>query len=208
MELNRWKERKTAANNMLAFGAFFHLHGISAQAQRTLQTGLEKLLADLDDLNEIAQLAGTDLGSDPDLLERASEIQTQWRQTVAGVLQPEDVAALDAYVASRTQEGQNPIQLGEARYVANQVAGLTFDSSPLDSDQRAQLIGVLVQHMPNYRPGDNNNMDTIDWDGVLADAKNRFPAAQVMALQALQAQVQRDVLEKQARQASLQANHR
>jgi RNA polymerase sigma factor (sigma-70 family) len=210
LELQRLQDLNSAASFILKTGGFLRSLGLTPVQIQQLEDSLLKELSGLDDLEVVNRLAGTELKSDPGLPAITQKLTTEMMKDAGAIMGPANLQALISYLQNQNipadPNGPNRLQLGEASYVATQVAGLVFASAtPLTTEQRAQMVQLIASNTPRYQPGDNNGMDTVNWEGVLAQGGSTLPPAQLNALRSLQASVAQDTLEKQVREAATKA---
>ena len=199
-ELNRWKEQQALAQGILAYSAFLTQHGVTTAQMQQLFGTAQKTMEDLDDLREVALLAGVQIKSDLDLLSKAQQLQAKYLGAVTAIIGTETASALAAYGSSI--QNQNSLKAGEANWVANQVSGVAFaQGSPLSADQRAQMTQLLIKYTPNYQPGDDNGPSTLNWDGIMTEAQQAGPAPELAALQSFRSAASVWALQTRAEQA-------
>ncbi len=207
LELRHWKDEQALAHGILSFAPFFKQHGVTGEQERQLVALARKAYMDLDDVVEIARLAGIPVQSDPDLLARVQQIEAQYAAGVSGVVGPDTGAAFSAYAAGLENQNPNKLQSGTAQWVATQVAGTAFAmGSPLTADQRAQMAQLVLKYTPDYQPGDESGPTTLDWNGLLSEAQQAsVPASEIAALQSFGAAAATWELKKQAAKAASSA---
>ncbi|HEX3728172.1 MAG TPA: sigma-70 family RNA polymerase sigma factor [Opitutaceae bacterium] len=211
LELLRLRNRQDIADNLLKHGDALRALGITNEQIAALETRADQAMSEIAAVQLEAKLAGVPISADPELMQKAQQIVDQYQADLTQLLGAEKLQALQDFQKSQMASAPsadpnqpNNIQLGEARYVATQVAGQVFASSaPLSDLQRAQLVRILAQNEPRYQPGDNNDMDTINWNGVIAQATAAaLPPSQLEALKNLQRDTVLNQIEQQARTAA------
>ena len=200
LELSHWKSQLWLSEAILRYGPFLRQHGATQDQMQQIIAAAKKLYADSDDLREIAALAGTQVKADPDLLARQQQITAQYYSTLTGILGTDTANALNTYVVGSQLPSQNGYQTGEAKYVADQVAGTAFaEGSFITGDQKAQMTQLLLKYTPNYQPGDPNDSWTLNWSGIVTEAQaTSVPASELAALQSFGASATAWGLERQA----------
>jgi len=184
LELNRWKEQRDVAKDVLKFGAFLMQHGVTVAQIQQLAAVARSTFKSFDDLSEVARLAGVEIQSDPDLLAQARQLEAQYNASIAAILDPATLSSLNAYSASLDGPDVHSVRTGLANWVAEQVAGVAFaEGTPLPATQKAQLTQLLVKYTPNYPTWENASYSTLDWAGILAEAQQTAPAPEFAALQ-------------------------
>ncbi len=197
----RIKRRADVANWELTIRPLLKARGATDQQLADYLTLATKTLSQIDDLILAAKVAGVDPKSDPELMAEGNRAAADFLTNATKILG-------DANMQFMKDKGTDPsaLQKGEAGYVATQVAGLTFNSAtPMTMADRQQLIDLIASNSPHYAPGDDNSIDTIYWNQLVAQAETFLNAAEISALKALQADTARWDLKKQVNQVAAAA---
>jgi RNA polymerase sigma factor (sigma-70 family) len=140
-----------------------------------------KLRSDFFDLEHAARLMGKDPATDAAVRSMEQQLQQASEAAVAGVIGQDGLGQQQEYDRSFA-----------ARDIASQVAaGSFYGAAPLGPAQADALTHLLMNGSAAFQQGGKLEPDTIDWDGVLAQATGVLPAPQVAALRAYHADWER-----------------
>jgi len=153
--------------------------GLSDAQLGQLSVGDLRMRADLFDLEQAARLMGLDPATNGSLGGLEQRVRDAHTEAVRAMIGEDGMRQFQEYDRSYA-----------VRDIANQVAAATFYSTtPLTSGQADVLTRLLASSNPTFQRGGEADLDTVDWDGALAQAAGVLPPGQVAALRAVRAQL-------------------
>lgn len=192
LQLNRWREQEFAANFMLGYAPFLRSRGVTLAHVEQMQQLMRKLMADIDDLKEVARLSGVDPAADPDISAQADQLAKSFMTGAADLIGAGTLQAAQQYYAQFISGGGNSMQTSESQWVTDRLAGVfATNGIPIDAAQKGQLAQLVLGYTPNYQPGEDTSAYTLDWADLAQAANRKLPADQAAVLNSFAAEVAR-----------------
>lgn len=204
LEVRRWENQASAAGLTLRWTRYFRDHKITPAQIQELQAADIRAWNDLDDLREVARLAGVRISSDPDLATEWIQVQQTLRTSVSAIF---GSSAPNGGVQSYLTEalGGTSNLAAEADDIAVRVAGSgALAGVPVTEDQRAEIEQLVQNNIVAYSTHPEANPASVNWDVVLQEASGQLPPAVVQLLQHDYEQAELNQLNQAAKQIGRQ----